>query len=60
MKDLYTLFRHSVAGLLVLVAVGRPVGRALFLRLDAERFRALALGLAALAGVGSVIAGLAG
>lgn len=50
----------ELAGLLALVAVGRPVGRALFLRLDAERFRRVALALAGLAGVGSVAAGLAG
>jgi uncharacterized membrane protein YfcA len=46
--------------LLALVAVGRPVGRALFLRLSAERFRALGLALALVAGAVSVAAGLAG
>lgn len=50
----------EVAALLALVAVGRPLGRWLFLRMDAARFRAVGLGLALLAGVGSVMAGLAG
>jgi len=49
----------EVVVLLALVVVGRPLGRWLFLRMDAQRFRAVALGLALLAGVASVVAGLA-
>ena len=50
----------ELAGLLALVLVGRPLGRALFLRLDAVTFRGLALALALVAGGASVVVGLAG
>ena len=50
----------ALAGMLAMVCVGRPVGRALFLRLDAAAFRRVGLALALLAGVASVAAGLAG
>ena len=49
----------ELAGLLALVLVGRPLGRAVFVRLDAATFRRVALALALTAGVASVAAGLA-
>jgi len=49
----------ELAGLLALVLVGRPLGRAVFVRLDATTFRTVGLALALTAGVGSVVAGLA-
>jgi uncharacterized membrane protein YfcA len=50
----------ELAGLLVLVVVGRPLGRALFLRMSPQAFRTAAVSLALVAGLGSVAAGLAG
>ena len=50
----------ELAVLLAMVVAGRPLGRALFLRLDAGAFRRAALILALAAGVGSLAAGLAG
>ena len=50
----------EVVALLAVVLVGRPLGRAVFLRLDAATFRSAGLVLAGLAGVASVAAGLAG
>ncbi len=50
----------ELAGLLVLVLLGRPLGRALFLRLSEDAFRTAGIALALLAGVGSLVAGLAG
>lgn len=48
----------EVAGLVVSVLIGRVLGRALFLRLSESTFRAAGIGLALLAGVGSLVAGL--
>ncbi len=48
----------ELAGLLVLVLVGRPLGRALFLRMSPLAFRRAGIGLALVAGVASVVAGL--
>lgn len=50
----------ELAGLLGLVVAGRPVGRALFLRMSAPMFRTAGVTLALLAGLGSVVAGVAG
>ena len=50
----------ELVALLSLVVIGRPLGRAVFLRLDAGTFRWVALALSVLAGAGSVVAGLAG
>jgi uncharacterized protein len=49
-----------LALLIVPVAAGRAVGRWLFLRMDAARFRRVGLALAVLAGLASVAAGLLG
>ena len=50
----------AIAGVLLAVVVaGRPLGRALFLRMSAATFRTAGTALAVLAGVGSVVAGLA-
>ncbi len=49
----------EVVALLALVGVGRPLGRWLFLRMDAQRFRAVGLSLALMAGLASVVGGLA-
>jgi len=46
--------------LLVLVAVGQPVGRAVFLRLSPGRFRAVGVALAVAAGLASILAGALG
>lgn len=46
--------------LLTLVALGRPLGRYGFLRMSATHFRMAGVGMAVLAGVGSVGAGLLG
>jgi uncharacterized membrane protein YfcA len=48
-----------IAPLLALTLVGHLLGARLFRRLDARRFRSIALGLVALAGAASVGAGLA-
>ncbi|HEX5911119.1 MAG TPA: sulfite exporter TauE/SafE family protein [Thermoleophilaceae bacterium] len=50
----------ELAGLVALVVVGRPLGRMLFLRMSAAAFRTAGIALALLAGLGSVIVGLAG
>ena len=48
----------EVAGLVGSVLIGRALGRALFLRLSEATFRSAGIGLALLAGVGSLVAGL--
>jgi uncharacterized membrane protein YfcA len=47
-----------LGALVALAVVGQVIGRSLFERLDARRFRAIGLGLVAAAGVASVIGGL--
>lgn len=49
----------ELALLLVLVALGRPLGRWLFLRMSATHFRVAGVALAVLAGASSIVAGLA-
>lgn len=50
----------ELAALLAVVAVGRPLGRMLFERLDARSFRIVGVALAVVAGAASVVAGLTG
>lgn len=49
----------ALVALLAAVVLGRAVGRQVFVRFDRERFRRAALAVALLAGVGSIVAGLA-
>jgi hypothetical protein len=49
-----------VALLLVLTVAGQLAGRALFLRMDAARFRAVGLALVVVTGLASIVAGVAG
>jgi uncharacterized membrane protein YfcA len=49
----------ELVALLAAVALGRALGRQAFVRFDRERFRQAALAVALLAGVGSIVAGLA-
>ena len=48
-----------LAGLVALVALGRPAGRIAFLRLDHDRFRAAGAALAVIAGLASIVSGAA-
>ncbi len=50
----------ELAGLVALVVIGRPLGRMLFLRMSPAAFRTAGVTLALLAGLGSVVVGLAG
>lgn len=50
----------ELALLLALVAVGRPLGRWIFLRMSPTNFRVAGVALAVLAGASSIVAGLVG